>query len=399
MANGDAGDIRPDVFVGQDFYVPAYGVVVRGRPLAEQLRDVTSVSYSDSLTAIDSFSLTVNNWDAEALRFKYSDDDTFAPWQDVEVWMGYYHDGRDERRRMLTGDITTLAPNFPASGGPTLTVGGLNLFHRFRTAQVTRTFFNKKDTDIARALVDEIDQELRKVTPGLSVRLDEGDARANLADEQEIKFLIVNNQYPIVFLMERARRLGYDLSMEEIPHGRQSREVIFHYRRSNAVKRNTYALKWGASLIGFQPALRTADQVAKVTVRGWSPGAKKPIEKTATRATIAGEGVLDPAKIGVNEPALCQEMTVDLPVGSEAEADQLSREILRQRACELITAKGKTVGLPDLRAGAKVLIDMGRDRAPWRFSGVYLVTDTTHSIGEGGYTTDFTARKEGGPPQ
>jgi hypothetical protein len=101
------GDVRPDLFVGQDLYVPAYGVVVRGRPLTEQLRDVTSVSYSDSLTAIDSFNLTVNNWDAEALRFKYSDDNTFAPWQDVEVWMGYYNGGRDDRRRMLTGDITT----------------------------------------------------------------------------------------------------------------------------------------------------------------------------------------------------------------------------------------------------------------------------------------------------
>jgi phage protein D len=373
--------------------VPAYGVVIRGRPLTEQLRDVSSASYSDSLTAIDSFSLTVNNWDAEALRFKYSDDDTFAPWQDVEVWMGYYHDGRDERRRMLTGDITTLAPNFPASGGPTLTVGGLNLFHRFRTSQVTRTYFGQKDTEIARALVGEIDQELRKVTPGLSVSLDQADIDANLPNEDKIDFLIVNNQYPIVFLMERARRLGYDLSMEEVPHG-SDREVIFHFRRSDSVRRTTYALKWGVSLIGFQPALRTADQVASVTVRGWSPGAKTPIEEKATRADLAGQGVIDPSQVGVKEPSLCQEVTVDLPVSGKAEAKQLAQEMLRQRASELITAKGKTVGLPDLRAGVKVAIDMDRDRRPFRFSGIYLVTETTHTIGDGGYTTDFTARKE-----
>ena len=55
----------------------------------------------------------------------------------------------------------------------------------------------------------------------------------------------------------------------------------------------------------------------------------------------------------------------------------------------LVEAKGKTIGVPDLRAGGKVKItNLGR------FSGVYVVTSTTHTIGEGGYTTDFNARME-----
>ena len=29
-----------------------------------------------------------------------------------------------------------------------------------------------------------------------------------------------------------------------------------------------------------------------------------------------------------------------------------------------------------------------------RFSGTYFVTDTTHTIGAGGYTTRFSARRE-----
>ncbi len=62
----------------------------------------------------------------------------------------------------------------------------------------------------------------------------------------------------------------------------------------------------------------------------------------------------------------------------------------------IVEGKGKTVGLPDLRAGVKIQIKgLGE-----RFSGtdakpnVYLVTSTTHSLGAGGYTTDFTARME-----
>jgi phage protein D len=52
------------------------------------------------------------------------------------------------------------------------------------------------------------------------------------------------------------------------------------------------------------------------------------------------------------------------------------------------------VGLPGLRAGRKVqVVGMGE-----RFDGEYFLTETTHSLGDGGYTTELKARREG-PPQ
>src|SRR5215471_16243432 len=130
-----------EVFREQDFYVPAFRILIEGRERLAEMHDVMSLRYSDSLTNIDSFDMTINNWDAERLTFKYSDGDTFNPWKDVEVWIGYYRNGQDQRRRMLIGEITTLSPNFPASGAPTLTVRGLNLLHRFRIKQETEQFF------------------------------------------------------------------------------------------------------------------------------------------------------------------------------------------------------------------------------------------------------------------
>jgi phage protein D len=48
------------------------------------------------------------------------------------------------------------------------------------------------------------------------------------------------------------------------------------------------------------------------------------------------------------------------------------------------------VGLPDLRTGCVVQISgVGK-----RFSGRYFVTGTTHTIGDGGYTTRFECRRE-----
>ena len=38
---------------------------------------------------------------------------------------------------MMKGNLTTLEPTFPSSGGPTLTVRGLNVLHKLRSKQFT----------------------------------------------------------------------------------------------------------------------------------------------------------------------------------------------------------------------------------------------------------------------
>jgi phage protein D len=381
-------------FVGQDFYVPAYTIRLGGRDVPE-MSDVTSVTYVDSLTAIDSFDLTVSNWDPDAHFFKYSDGNLFRPWTRVELGLGYYRHGRDERRRMLTGEITTLTPNYPATGGPTIGVRGLNLLHRFRLKQETKPFFDETDTKIAIFLVSKINQELRKQFPQMSIEIDSDDIKYNKNHEDPIPFLVCHNQYPIVFLMERSRRIGYELSIREIPSGSEGK-VVLGYGPTSVIDRPTYILEWGVTLSQVQPTLRVADQVHKVTVRGWNPKTKKPIEKSVTRAQLKGERVVHPADLDLQEPALAQEITVDQPVASEKEAEHYAKKILRQRASELVVAKAKTIGLPDLRAGVKVQMRGLGDR----FSGKkdhwfeYVVTDTSHTCGDNGYTTDFTARME-----
>jgi phage protein D len=383
-------------FVDQDFYVPAYEIRLSDRDMPE-LADVTSVTYTDSLTAIDSFDLTVSNWDPDAHSFKYSDGPLFRPWTRVELGLGYYRYGSDERRRMLTGEITTLTPNFPAGGGPTIGVRGLNLLHRFRLKQETKPFFNQTDTEIAQFLVSLIDGELRKQFPQMRIELDADDVKHNKTIEDEIPFLVCHNQYPILFLMERARRIGYELVIREIPRGSEG-TVLLGYGPTSVIDRPTYILEWGVSLISIQPTLRVADQVNKVTVRGWNDKTKKPIEKSATRQDLTGERVVHPRDLDLQEPALAQEITVDRVVSSEKEAEHYAKQILRQRASELVIAKAKTIGLPDLRAGVKVQLRGLGDR----FSGPqdqwfeYVVTDSTHTLSDGGYTTDFTARMEAG---
>ena len=404
------GDILPlGVYVGQDFYVAAFRLMIRGQNAKVQ-NDVMSVTYEDSLDKIGSFNLTVMNWNAEKRTFKYSDAHKFDPGQEVELLMGYYHNGKDELRSMLIGTITTLSPNFPAAGGPTLTVTGLNLFDRFRTSQMTQAFLKSTDTQIAQALVQKITQDLNQdpsVIPKLKLQIDPDDVTANAGTEQPVDYLLVNNQYPILFLMERARRIGYELTLEDISSG----VVTFGFGPTSAVKDPTYVLEWGKTLISLQLNLQMTNQVSQVTVRGWNPTAKAKFEATVTRDDLAKQNprIVNPSDLGVQDPAMAekQEIVVDRPVQSQAEANDLAQSILLQIGQTLVEAKGQTIGLPDLRAGVKVQIKgLGT-----RFSGPprgtpptgtpptgtpfsYLITATTHTIGDGGYTTDFTARME-----
>ena len=82
------------------------------------------------------------------------------------------------------------------------------------------------------------------------------------------------------------------------------------------------------------------------------------------------------------------------------EALKLARAILEDNSKRLIEAQGATVGLPDLRSGCALFISgfaplFSATGAGGDFNGQYYVMETTHTIGGGGYRTEFKARREG----
>jgi phage protein D len=85
-----------------------------------------------------------------------------------------------------------------------------------------------------------------------------------------------------------------------------------------------------------------------------------------------------------------REIITDQPVRSQREAEDRARRILRELHKGMVEASAETIGLPDLRAGRKVQIDGVGDR----FSGQYYITESMHTINDGGYKTTFKARRE-----
>lgn len=394
------------IYKGRDFYVPAFDIKIDGKSLPHNAaKDVTDVSYTDNIDQIDTFDLTISNWDAEKRDFKYTgsikgapDGDKrklFEPGQKIELWMGYFkptaaaHEQRHEPellRLMLVGIITSLTPNFPAGGQPTLRVSGQNVLRQLLTRQETHHYTDKTDSEIAEIINQR--GNLRIGDLQVPIRID-GDAKSN--KEPRHAHVLQDNQYDILFLIQRARLNGYDVLLKYESQDREPRPFLY-FGPSTKEPRVAYILEWGKSLIQFQPTLTTTRQVSAVRVRSWNPLTKSPIDVTVNRNELENRSLRDQEQLqrieqGFNER---REIIADRPFRDDDEARSFARDRLERLAKDMVTGQGATIGTPDLRAGS--IIEM-RGLGP-TFEGNYFVKSSTHAIGGSGYTTNFEARLE-----
>lgn len=380
------------------FYVPLFEVRIEGVGLPRDvLRDVTEITYRDSLDDIDGFEVNVNNWDPNTNAFKYVGAETaadiagsskdaaryklFEPCRkEVKVYMGYL----GNLTLMLTGQFITMEPSFPSSGAPTLSVRGLNVLHKLRRKQFTTTWTDKKDSEIARSLNDMSDPDGGGRRFPIPIRIDEN----AMSREEPIEYVIEDNLYDVDFLLQRARQRGYVVFVREDEDG----EYLYFGPSQTQTEPIPYELIWGQSIIDFRPTLTTANQVRSVTVKGWNRRTKEPITETVSLDDLQQQRNQDLYRL--IESNACgdrrEEIVVNEPIFTVNEARRRAEAILSDQTKVMVKASATTVGLPELRAGRKVKISgLGA-----RFSGTYFVTASTHTINDSGYTTRFDARRE-----
>jgi phage protein D len=396
--------VRQESKIQNAFYVPRFEIKIAGVGLPMNvLRDVLQVTYKDNIKELDSFELTINNWDSVTRKFKYVGSETkqsldtnplhrlFDPCKHpVQVMMGY----GGELKLMVEGNFTTTEPNFPSSGAPVLTVRGLNILHQLRKKQYTWAWTKQTESAIADSFntLPDPDAKGQKRFP-LPVEIDQN-AKGK---EKEIEYVAQNNQYDIEFLLSRARRIGYVVFVreEELVQGKVVKPRRLYFGPSDAnhpgLRTVTFELEWGISLVDFKPTLTTANQVKNVTVNGWDRKTKKPITGKASLDDPKLKKNLNPDLIDLLQKCDArEERVVDEPVFTQDQANERAKAILLDRSKEMVKANGTCVGLPDLRAGQRVHIaGLGA-----RFSGDYFVTETTHTINDSGYITKFSARRE-----
>lgn len=374
----------------RDFYAPSFELRIDGVGLPQGvLRDVMEVTYHDDVNEIDGFELTVNNWDATARCCKYIGSETAAQLNSTsdssklltlfdpggktaQLALGYI----GNLMTMVRGGFTTVEPNFPESGPPVLTVRGLNVLQQLRKKKFTHSWTGQTPSAIALNFNSLRDGGQPRLPAPWTVVTNQQAASA----EVPIDYVAQTDQFDVDFLLRLAHGQSYALEADE------TLQQIYFGPTQSSVATN-YQLEWGKGLMSFKPSLSTSNQWQSVTVRGWDRQAQKVISETVD--------LNDPQikKMNSNLHSLIQnrqQQTVDLPVTTAAEAKQAARALLMDRSAQIVTAHGKTVGLPALRAGTLVNVQgVGA-----RLSGTYFVTKSTHTLGENGYVTEFDCRRE-----
>jgi len=155
----------------------------------------------------------------------------------------------------------------------------------------------------------------------------------------------------------------------------------------------TLSLKWGQSLLDFNPRLTTVGDLFGVTARIW-------IASLQTEFVIIVAWDYDRAAFNLSiypglgdvETILGEKTQKTLSIKPSGFPGAL-REILGEllpRLNNRLTASGSCVGDTRIMAGKVVNFDGLGDQ----FGGKYRITSATHTFDTGGYKTSFKARKE-----
>lgn len=325
--------------------VPSFAVKLNGSALlAEMSMWIVNVVVEEELDLPGMFTLELVSKVGERGTAPWTDDKRLALGATVEISMGYGED----RESLMIGEITALEPTFSIGGPSSMVVRGFDLCHRLNATRRTRSFVDKKDSDIAQQIGSEAGVDIQAT-----------DSRVTHA------YVLQADQTDLEFLRERALRIRYELAMA-------GRSLQFRPSANAATSAVTLTLR--DDLFEFRPRMSQVP-LTSVKVLGWDPKEKQVITAAAP-AAAAGSMI---------------ETLVRAPVASQAEADQIAAASFDKASFEFIRGEGRVRGRTDVRAGRVVrLDDLGA-----RFSGAYYLTSVVHRYSRrDGYLTDFRAQRK-----
>jgi phage protein D len=343
--------------------IPDFNIRINGANLPQPAQaDIHAVTIQEDLEALSMFTLMLYNWDDEQLRVTWSDSSLFAVGNEVEISLGYI----DDLHKVLVAEITSLELAFTADQPPMLTVRGYDHGHRLSRGRKTRTFFKMKDSAIA-----------GRVASGVGLRAQATDSRIAL------EYVLQNNQTDLEFLQKRAQSIGYEVYV---------REKTLYFQPPQNTQQASIDLSLGEDIMEFTPRLSSLGQTGEVAVRGWDVKQKQAVAGKAAAGqenSLMG-GTASGPRSANRAFGKASAASIDLPVRTKAEADQMALGQFNELALTYIQGDVVCGGYPQLHAGTVVNI-AGAGKT---FSGAYYVTSVTHTLSlQTGFQTNFAVRR------
>jgi phage protein D/phage baseplate assembly protein gpV len=342
--------------------VPDYSISADGVPLPALLTGrITRLELTRRIDPPDHFSIELFDPDHELITPPLG---PLREGAEVRLALGFQGGGRQVS---ITGTVTAVVAEFPASGEPVVRVDGFDALHGTGRGRTYRAFPGQGDTGVRDGqLVAQLAREA-----GLTAAADAGQLRTVPRVQDHVSNL--------AFLRELAAANGYAVWVER-------RTLQFRGKRTPP---GVVELRHGDDLVSLRLRLSTSGQTSRVVVRGWDPVRKAEFSAEATRARLGSE--LSPAPAGRATSTL---VIGQADVSSPAEAQALAAAVLAAQGRSLVVGDGVAVGRPDLDVGAIV-----RLHGAGRFDrGSYVVTEARHSLDSDGYRTAFRLNGAGAGP-
>jgi phage protein D len=296
---------------------------------------------------------------------------------------------------VFKGEVVGLEPMFRNRGPSLCVVRAFNRMHRLLRGRKTRTFTNKKDSDIAKLIAEECKLKIEVEDTG-SVR--DHVWQHNQTDLELIRILAARNGFEVVVDGETlyfrkpqtVAATPIELRMND-PGGKEGEEH-----------------SW-AGVDSFVPRLSSAGLVNAVEVRAWNPIEKKEVVGRSKEVSSSKLGLRVAHK---NAEVFGEVVTfsVDHPVASPEEAENLANARLGDILMSYIVGDVMTDGSPAIKPGGVIYITINPDKQDDRFNGGYRVFGVTHrfsrsqegssaagsasSGGGGGYKTGVRVQRD-----
>jgi len=220
-----------------------FKLLLSGNELPDDVNTaIIGITIEDELNLPTMFIIKLNTVDHLNGAWRGVNLETFKIGDEVKVSMGI-----DSLVDMLTGEITSL--DFTFGGNCFLEIRGYDRLHRLRFGTMRRSFKDMKDSDIASSIASEI-----SLSP-------------DVKDTATIHpYIFQNNQSNYEFLIERVKRIGYEMLVDD-------RDFIF--QKSQEDKSPELTLEYGMEILNFSAQINTLTEGSEVEVRGWNVNDKE----------------------------------------------------------------------------------------------------------------------------
>lgn len=405
----------------QPYYAPEFRIEINGMPIPATLRaSISNVSFQTGLEGADRVELTLAN---DNLR--WLDHELLAFDNTLTLALGY---APHQLEQVFVGEIVGQSAAFPGGGMPTLTVVAHDLRQRLQKGTKVRWFVVPTPClgyapipDMAVASLVSLEHLLIPIFDPVSAAISVLIGAVEFAvtkSNPDMRQKVVRKQAgesDYDFLRRIAHENGWEMLIDHSGSlgGHKLRFMSLLEHRTSAV-----TLKYGQSLIDFTPRISTVGQIAAISVRFWVPSIKTeftitvswdwdrnslnvslmpgfglPGAMSSTPEALAAAGNLGASQEAwkkLDKPEREETlMLIEEPV-NHFNAPRVILSKLLARLNQRLTGSGSAIGDPRIRAGAVLRLEGVGEK----FGGLYRVTSATHTLGSGGYRTNFEVRKE-----